>query len=209
MSESRIMGYARVSSSGQNLDRQLAELRKYVPEENIVTDKMSGKNLERPGYQALKGPLGLRGGDVLYVKSLDRLSRNKNDIKNELIFFKSRGIILRILDLPTTLIELPETQRWIGEMVNNLLIEVLSSIAEQERLTIRRRQREGIDAAKAKGKKFGRPRVEKPPNWHVIYEKWSSGQISAKKAMELCQLKKSKFYEFVKAENGEISDDIR
>lgn len=194
------MGYARVSSSGQNLDRQLIELRKYVSEDNIVTDKASGKNWERPGYQALNGPLGLRRGDTLYVKSLDRLSRNKADIKNELKSFQAKGVILRILDLPTTMIDFPGDQNWIGEMVNNLLIEVMSSMAEQERLTIRKRQREGIEAAKEKGKNLGRPQIEKPSNWNDVYTQWLSGQISAKKAMELCQIRKGKFYEFVKAE---------
>lgn len=144
-------GYARVSSTGQNLDRQITELRKYVPEENIVTDKMSGKDLERPGYQALKGSLGLRRGDTLYIKSLDRLSRSKADIKAELEWFQKQGIRLMVLDLPTTMIEVPEGQEWIIDMVTNILVEVLASIAEQERQTIRRRQREGIDAAKKRG----------------------------------------------------------
>lgn len=201
--ESRIMGYARVSSAGQNLDRQLMELRKYVPEENIVTDKASGKDWERPGYQALKGPLGLRRGDILYVKSLDRLSRNKADIKNELVSLQEKGITLRILDLPTTMMELPGGQKWLGEMVNNLLVEVMSSIAEQERLTIRKRQREGIEAAKAKGKNLGRPEIGKPSNWKEVYTQWLAGQITARKAMELCQIRKGKFYEFVKAEKEE------
>lgn len=90
MGEQRILGYARVSSIGQNLDRQIVELRKYVPEENIVVDKASGKNLDRPGYQALKGALGLRKGDVLVIKSLDRLSRNKREIKQELEWFRKK-----------------------------------------------------------------------------------------------------------------------
>ena len=99
ISQGRIFGYARVSSTEQNLDRQLAELVKYVPEENIVTDKQSGKDLERVGYQALKGRFGLRRGDtLLYIMSLDRLSRNKADIKAELQWFKDNGIRLMILD---------------------------------------------------------------------------------------------------------------
>ena len=90
----RKFGYARVSSKEQNLDRQIIALKEYVPEENIITDKQSGKNLERPGYQALKGPMGLREGDVLYITSLERLSRNKKDIKAELQWFKDKGIDL-------------------------------------------------------------------------------------------------------------------
>lgn len=194
----RIMGYARVSSSGQNLDRQIIELKKYVPEENIVIDKQSGKNLERPGYQALKGPLGLRRGDILYVKSLDRLSRTKADIKSELLWFREHGIILRILDLPTTLLTLEAGQEWIQDMVNNILIEVMASLAEQERVMIHQRQREGIEAAKMQGKHLGRPAIPKPENWDSVFAEWTQGKITARKAMELCQLKRSKFYELVK-----------
>ncbi|MCD7996979.1 MAG: recombinase family protein [Clostridiales bacterium] len=192
------MGYARVSSTGQNLDRQINALKKYVPEENIVTDKVSGKNLERPGYQALKGPLGLRRGDSLVICSLDRLSRSKADIKSELIWFRENGIRLMVLDLPTTVMELPEEQNWIQEMVNNVMLEVLSSMAEQERLAIRQRQREGIDAAKKAGKHLGRPRIEKPENWEAVYEKWRSGEITARQAMALCGIKKGTFYAMVK-----------
>ena len=148
-------GYCRVSSTGQNLDRQIEQLRQYVKAENIITDKQSGKDLERPGYQALKGALGLRKGDTLYITSLDRLSRNKSDIKNELQWFKENGIRLMILDLPSSMIEVPDGQEWILEMINNILIEVLSSMAEQERLTIRKRQAEGIAIAKKEGKYKG------------------------------------------------------
>lgn len=144
-------GYARVSSTEQNLDRQILALKEFVSEENIVVDKASGKNTEREGYQALKGRLGLREGDTLYVTSLDRLSRNKEDIKQELQWFKEKKIRLKILDLPTSLVEVPEGQQWILEMIQNVLIEVLSSIAEQERLTIRKRQR-GNRRCKESGK---------------------------------------------------------
>ena len=150
--QNKIMGYARVSTKEQNLDRQLVALSKYVSPENIVVDKMSGKSLDRPGYSALKGPLGLRAGDTLYVKSLDRLSRRKGDIKRELQWYKDNGIRLMVIDLPTSMIRVPEGQEWIVEMIENIIIEVLASIAEQERETTLERQREGIDAAKAKGK---------------------------------------------------------
>ena len=99
--------------------------------------------------------MGIREGDTLIITSLDRLSRNKEDIKNELQWFQKKKVRLKILDLPTSLIEVPDGQQWIIEMIQNILIEVLSSIAEQERLTIRRRQKEGIEAAKAKGKYLG------------------------------------------------------
>ena len=179
-----VYGYARVSSTEQNLDRQILALREYVPKENIVVDKASGKDTEREGYRALKGRLGLREGDTLYVTSLDRLSRNKEDIK----------IRLKILDLPTSLVEVPEGQQWILEMIQNVLIEVLSSIAEQERLTIKRRQREGIEAAKKLGKHLGRPRLKVPDNFNEVYMSWKKGEITAKKAMEILNMKSSSFY---------------
>lgn len=194
----RIFGYARVSSAEQNLDRQLAELKKYVPKENIVIDKQSGKNLQRPGYMALKGALGLRRGDTLYVMSLDRLSRNKSDIKEELQWFKEQGIRLMILDLPTTMVQVPEGQGWILDMVNSIIIEVLSSIAEQERETIRKRQRQGIDAAKAKGKYLGRPRIKMPDNFGQVYSGWKRGEYTAKKAMNILGMKSTSFYRMVK-----------
>ena len=127
-------GYARVSSTEQNLDRQILALQKYVKQENIVVDKQSGKNLDRPGYNALKGMFGLRPGDVLYIVSLDRLSRSKVDIKSELDWFKENKIRLMILDLPSSLIQVPDEQEWIIDMIQNILIEVLASMAEQERL---------------------------------------------------------------------------
>ena len=194
----RIFGYARVSTKEQNLDRQLIELRKYVPEENIVVDKASGKDTDRNGYQALKGALGLRPGDCLYITSLDRLSRNKSDIKAELEYFKQKHITIKILDLPTSLIEVPAGQEWIQDMITNILVEVLSSMAEQERLTIRKRQEEGIRAAKAKGKYLGRPRLEFPENFEQVYVRWKAEEITAKQAMVLLRLPKSSFYKLVR-----------
>ena len=175
--ENRVYYYARVSTKEQNLDRQIAAFVAMGAEEReIITDKESGKSLDRPGYQALKNVI-LRKGDTLVVKSLDRLSRNKADIRNELQFFKDQGIRLKVIDLPTTMMELPEGQSWVFEMVNNILIEVMGTIAEQERLTIKQRQAEGIAAAKAKGKKFGRPAMKKPENFDAVYASWRNGEI--------------------------------
>lgn len=196
--EHKIMGYARVSSKEQKLDRQLIELKKYVPAENIIMDKQSGKDLDRPGYQALKGPLGLRQGDTLYIKSLDRLSRNKEDIKKELEWFKQNGIRLMILDLPTSMIQVPPGQEWLIEMINNILIEVLASIAQQERETIRARQREGIDAARLTGRHLGRPAITVPENFDDVVAKWKNGEITAREAMQKTGLKRSSFYKLVK-----------
>lgn len=192
--EQRTYYYARVSSKEQNLDRQLAAFTSLgVQERDIITDKESGKDLDRAGYKALKTAL-LRRGDTLVIKSLDRLSRNKMDIKNELQYFKENGIRLKVLDLPTTLIEYPAGQEWVLDMVNNILVEVLSSIAQQERETIRQRQTEGIAAAKARGKRFGRPKVEKPDNWNEVIALWKAGEITAVEAMRRTGIKRSTFY---------------
>jgi DNA invertase Pin-like site-specific DNA recombinase len=204
--EKRIFGYARVSSKEQNLDRQIISLQKYVEAERIVVDKASGKDLGREGYQALKGALGLRAGDTLYITSLDRLSRNKSDIKKELEWFKNSNIRLMILDLPTSMIEVPEGQEWIIDMVQNILIEVIASIAEQERITIRKRQREGIEAAKKKGKHMGRPVVKMPEQFGTVYEEWKRGMITAQKAMKVLGLSRSTFYRMVRVydEQGRV-----
>ena len=186
--------YARVSSREQNLDRQIEAFRKLGAEEReIICDKESGKDLERSGYQALKHTM-LRSGDTLVVKSLDRLSRNKTDIKNELQYFKDNNIRLKVIDLPTTMMDLPKGQEWVFEMVNNILIEVLGTIAEQERKTIRKRQREGIAAAKATGKHLGRPSAVKPDNYDEILAQWQSKEITARCAMKLLGVSKSVFY---------------
>jgi DNA invertase Pin-like site-specific DNA recombinase len=198
MGESRRYFYARVSSQSQNLARQIEAFKKMgASDRDIITDKQSGKDLDRQGYQALKSTL-LRSGDTLVIKSLDRLSRSKSDIKNELEWFKSNKIRLMVIDLPTTMIELPEGQEWVFEMINNILIEVLSSIAEQERITIRQRQAEGIEVAKNHGKHLGRPQAEYPMNWKEVYQNWKDGIITAKIAMDSLDMKRTTFYKLVK-----------
>lgn len=203
--DARTYYYARVSSKDQNLERQIAAFKALGAEErDIITDKESGKDLNRTGYSALKNAM-LRRGDTLVIKSLDRLSRNKNDIKNELQFFKDNGIRLKVIDLPTTMMDLPVGQEWIFEMVNNILIEVLGTIAEQERETIRQRQAEGIAAAKKNGKKLGRPAIQFPANWNEIYSDWKNGNITAKTAMERTGTKRTSFYKLVKMMEKENS----
>ncbi len=189
--------YARVSTREQNLDRQLEAFKKLgAADREIITDKESGKNMERPGYQALKNAM-LRQGDTLVIKSLDRLSRSKEDIKNELQWFSDNGVRLKVIDLPTTMMDLPAGQEWVFDMVNNILIEVLGTIAEQERVTIRQRQREGIDAAKAKGKHLGRP-CKEYPNLEQLLSEWRNGGISAVSAMKQLNVSKTQFYRMVK-----------
>jgi DNA invertase Pin-like site-specific DNA recombinase len=196
--DNKVYGYARVSTSEQNLDRQrIALIAVGVPENRIYSDKESGKDFNRIRYSELRENV-LHRGDILIIKSLDRLSRNKSDIKNELQYFKDHGIRLKVLDLPTTLMELPEGQEWVFDMVNNILIEVLGTIAEQERTTIRQRQAEGIAAAKAKGVDLGRPKLAKSDNWDDIIEQWKSGSITAARAMELTNTKRTSFYKLIK-----------
>ena len=199
--ENKIFYYARVSSKEQNLDRQIEAFKNLgADEREIICDKESGKNLERTGYQALKNAI-LRSGDTLIVKSLDRLSRNKTDIKNELQYFKDNNIRLKVIDLPTTMIDLPDGQEWVFDMVNNILIEVLGTIAEQERYTIRKRQREGIDTAKAKGKHMGRPKLVLSDNWTDIVADWKNKKITARRAVQELGISKSAFYKLVKKIN--------
>ena len=175
----KTVGYARVSSREQNLDRQLIALRKYVPEDMIVADKASGKDFNRAGYQSLKVGIGkLARGDTLYIKSLDRLSRNKEDAKKELQYFSGIGVRVKILDIPSTMAEVAAGQEWVLDMINNILIEVLASMAENERATILARQAEGIAAmpvdgesgkktSKKTGRCIGRPPIQFPEHFFL------------------------------------------
>lgn len=121
-------------------------------------------------------------------------SQGKRDIKNELQYFKDNRIRLKIIELPTTMMDLPDGQEWVFEMVNNILIEVLGTIAEQERETTHQRQAEGIAAAKAKGVTLGRPALTFPANWDKVYSAWKAGEITAKEAMERTGTKRTSFY---------------
>ncbi len=191
-------GYARVSSKEQNLDRQIDALRQYVvSDRDIITDKESGKDFDRQGWQMLRGQL-LRDGDTLYIASLDRLGRNKAQVLEEMQTLKKLGVRLVVLDLPTTMMDAPEENKWVIDMINSLLIEVMTTIAEQERHTIRQRQAEGIAAAKARGKKLGRPAAGFPSDWARIYVAWKNGGISAVQAMQELGMKRSTFYKLVK-----------
>lgn len=136
----------RVSSKDQNYARQLAEAKKYadIPEENIFCDKISGRKKDRPEYDRMKDIL--KRGDEVYFTELDRVGRDKALIKDELEWFKEKGVIVRILNIPTTLVEFPEGQEWVLEMVNNVLIEVMATIAEQEWTKIKERREAGIRA---------------------------------------------------------------
>ena len=195
--QSKQFGYARVSTSHQNTDRQIEALVAYgIDERDIIVDYQSGKDFNRKGYISLKENM-LRRGDTLVIKELDRLGRNKMMIKEELEYFREHGIRVKILNIPTTLMDIDGSD-WILEMVTNILIEVLSTIAEEERTRNLTRQREGIDAAKAKGTEFGRPKLRKPENYDAVMKKVSSGQITAVQAMKLLGVKKTSFYKLKK-----------
>ena len=192
--ENRTYGYARVSTREQNTDRQIEALIRFgVPEQNIIVDKASGKDTEREGYQYLKRQI-LRSGDTLIIKELDRLSRSKADIKRELETFKEMCVRVKILDIPTTLTDFPENQAWVQEMVTAILIEVLGSIAENERMKIRARQREGIEAAKKKNVRFGRPPKTLPENWREVMAAVKRGEMRPVDAMRVLGVSHSRFY---------------
>lgn len=195
--ENKVFGYARVSTARQKEDRQVEALLAYgIDERNIIIDRESGKDMERKGYQSLKCTL-LRKGDTLVIKELDRLSRNKGDIRKELEELKQAGVRVKILNIPTTLADF-DGQEWVLEMVNNILIEVMGSMAEEERLKIRRRQREGIDLALSRGVSFGRPRTEKPENWDAVMEQVEKCEITSVRAMEILGIKKTTYYKLRK-----------
>ncbi|KZO01111.1 recombinase family protein [Pseudobacillus badius] len=190
-------GYIRVSTKEQNLDRQLEALRSYVTAEKyIYSDKASGKDMEREGFQNMLK--AMRTGDTLYIKSIDRLGRNKAQIKDYLEVFKKNGIRVKILDMPTTMQDHPEGQEWVLDMVNSILIEVYTTLAQQERETLLQRQSEGIAAAKAKGKHLGRPVLKLPKEWAKYYMQWKSREIRAVEFMELVDMKKATFYKKVR-----------
>ena len=193
-----IYGYIRVSTKEQNIDRQVNSLIKYgVEPNNIKVDKQSGKDFNRENYQLLRNEI-LRAGDTLVVKELDRLGRNKDLLKEELEYFKKKGVRVKILNIPTTLMDIPEGQDWVLDMINNIMIEVLGAVAEEERKKIKTRQAEGIAAAKEKGIKFGRPRVSFPPLWVDVYPKYKAKEITGVDAMKMLNLKKTTFYKLVK-----------
>lgn len=205
-----IYGYARISDKKQNEARQIEALTEYgVDEKYIKIDKASGKDFNRENYLLLKKEI-LRPGDTLVVKELDRLGRNKEQIKEELNYFKTNKIRVKILNIPTTLMDLPEGQEWVFDMVNNILIEVLGAIAEEERIKTKQRQREGIDCmpidpvtgkrkSKKTGKLTGRPvKNEYPKDWEEKYELYKKGTLKAKQMQAMYEWPKSTFYYMIK-----------
>lgn len=199
---SKTVAYIRVSSKEQHLDRQLEELKKIgIEEKYIYQDKQSGKDFERIGYQYMKK--SLEKGDTLVIKELDRIGRNQEELKKEWQYFRDNEINVRVLDLPALNINYDdENIKPLVKMINNIIFEIMSWKAQNERETIRKRQSEGIAVAKAKNVKFGRPCIKIPSNFEEIYIKWKSGKITAREGMELTGLKRNKFYDFIKKYGG-------
>ena len=188
--------YARVSSKDQNLARQLDVAKAYKNVDKVFCDKQSGKNFEREEYKKLKEVLV--SGDEVIVKSLDRLGRNKEQTKEEIKWFKENGIALRILNLPTSLIDY-QGQEWIMDMVNNILIEVLASYAEQERIEIKVRQAEGIAAKRASGNwdDYGRPTKE-IPDFEKFLNKQQDGEMSVAECCKALGISRATWYNRMK-----------
>jgi DNA invertase Pin-like site-specific DNA recombinase len=193
---SRMYGYARVSSTEQNLDRQIEALIEYgVEDRHIITDKMSGKNFDRPGYQTLKCQL-LRSGDVLVIKELDRLGRDYEQIKSEWYDLRQMGVDIVVLDMPV--LSTADKSDLEKVLIANIVFELLAYLSEKERIKIKTRQAEGIATARLKGIKFGRPRVEIPDGFEVEVRKWRDGEQSATETMKTLGLKRTTFYKLVK-----------
>ena len=192
----KTFAYCRVSATDQNEDRQVeAMLDIGVNERDIFIDKCSGKNFERPQYQALK--LQLREGDILVIKSIDRLGRNYKQICEEWReIVKDIKAHIRVIDMP--ILDTTRTDGLIGEVISDIVLQLLSFVAEQERAFIKQRQAEGLRIAKEKGKHLGRPRIKYPENWEKVYTTWQSRAITARTAMSELNLKPTSFYKLVK-----------
>ena len=195
MSYHNIYGYVRVSSRDQNEDRQLTALKEVgAPDKNIYLDKQSGKDFDRPQYKKLLRKL--KKDDLLYIKSIDRLGRNYEEILEQWrVLTKEKGIYIVVLDM--SLLDTRRGKDLMGTFLSDIVLQVLSFVAENERTNIRQRQAEGIVAAKAKGKKFGRPALVVPENWGEVYAAWKNGEVTAKTAMEQTGLKRTSFYKLV------------
>jgi len=197
-----IFSYVRVSTHDQNEDRQLdALLGLNIPLENIFIEKQSGKDFERPMYRKLVRKM--KSGDLLYLHSLDRLGRNYEDIQNHWrALTKDKGVDIKVLDMP--LLDTTLSKDLLGTFISDLVLQLLSFMAQSEREAIHKRQAEGIAAAKARGVRFGRP-VKKPEgDFAKLVEDWQAGKITRKEALEMTRLSQASFYRRVREFRGEI-----
>lgn len=207
MEKQNLYGYARVSTQKQNLDRQIQALKEYgIVEENIFLDKKTGKDFNREEYQLLKQILKRTSNNILVIKSIDRLGRNYKEIQKEwqeLTINLKTDII--VLDMP--LLDTTKNKELLGTFISDLILQILSYVAENERINIRARQAEGIAIAKAQGK-MGRPKIQIPFNFKEEYNLWRQGKQTAKITMQNLKLKKSKFYSFVRVYEGQNEVNI-
>ena len=185
-------GYVSVSSTDQNEERQIAATAKReIPEENVFRDKQSGKDFERPQYKKMLK--ALKSGDTLYILSVDRLGRNYGEIQNQRrILTKKTGIDICVLDMP--LLDTRRGKDLTGTFIADLVLQILSFAAQNERENIKKRKSDGIAAAKTRGVKFGRPDISAPYDFADIVNRWEKGKISLKKALKICGMSRSTFY---------------
>lgn len=188
-------GYIRVSSRDQKEDRQLDVLKTLVRPGNIYMDKQSGKDFNRPQYKKLVQRL--KKDDLLYIKSIDRLGRNYEEILSQWrILTKEKGIDIVVLDMP--LLDTRRGKDLMGTFLSDIVLQVLSFVAENERNNIRQRQAEGIAAAKARGVRFGRPQIDPPDQFACIIGEWERKEITIQEALQRCDMSESTFYRRLK-----------
>lgn len=187
-----IYGYVRVSSTDQNEDRQLIALRQQgVDEKNIFIDKQSGKDFERPNYKKLVS--NLKAGDLLYIVSIDRLGRNYEEIQKQWrVLTKEIGVDICVLDMP--MLDTRNGKDLMGTFIADLVLQILSFVAQSERENIKKRQTEGIAAAKAKGVKFGRPEKEVPDDFGKIVRAWEQKKLPLEEVLKKCGMSEATFY---------------
>ena len=192
MAAQNVYGYIRVSSKDQNEDRQLLAMRKIpVMEQNIFLDKQSGKDFDRPQYRALVRKM--KRDDLLYIKSIDRLGRNYEEIQNQWrILTREKGADICVLDMP--LLDTRRGKDLVGTFLSDIVLQVLSFVAENERDNIRRRQAEGIAAARTRGVRFGRPVKPLPESFYPTYARWLAGELSVTEAAAASGMPRSSFY---------------
>ncbi|MBQ3379430.1 MAG: recombinase family protein [Clostridia bacterium] len=191
-----VYGYVRVSTMEQNEDRQMTAMREQgISERQIYIDKQSGKDFDRKGY--IKLLKRLKSGDLIYIKSIDRLGRNYEEIQHEWrVITKEKNADICVIDMP--ILDTRRGKDLLGTFVSDIVLQVLSFAAENERENILRRQAEGIAEAKARGVRFGRPRRELPPNFFDVYMRWKEKEMTLDEAARMCFMARSTFYERAK-----------
>lgn len=190
--KNHVYGYVRVSSTDQNEDRQIIAMReKSVSDNNIFIDKQSGRNFDRPQYKKLIKKLNC--GDLLYILSIDRLGRNYEEIQNQWrILTKEKNVDICVIDMP--LLDTRHGKDLMGTFIADLVLQILSFVAQNERENIKKRQEQGILAAKARGVRFGRPEKTIPKNFEMVVKSWRNKEITFEEALNVCDMSETTFY---------------